>query len=45
MGVELLTVRHKDQIAGVLSCYDRIILFQPNAGDLCRQPGKLRAGC
>ncbi len=26
MGVELLTERHKDQIAGVLSCYDRIIV-------------------
>ena len=26
MGVELLTTRHKDQIAGVLSCYDRILI-------------------
>lgn len=26
MGVELLTERHRDQIAGVLSCYDRIII-------------------
>src|SRR5712692_8030621 len=26
MGVELLTERHKDEIAGVLSCYDRIII-------------------
>ena len=26
MGVELLTERYKDQIAGVLSCYDRIII-------------------
>jgi hypothetical protein len=26
MGVELLTERHKDQIAGILSCYDRIII-------------------
>src|SRR5271157_3116984 len=26
MGVELLTERHKDQIAGVLSCYDRILI-------------------
>ena len=26
MGVELLTERHEDQIAGVLSCYDRIII-------------------
>jgi hypothetical protein len=26
MGVELLTERHKDQIAGLLSCYDRIII-------------------
>src|ERR1700722_17314758 len=25
MGVELLTERHKDKIAGILSCYDRII--------------------
>jgi hypothetical protein len=24
--VELLMERHKDQIAGVLSCYDRIII-------------------
>jgi hypothetical protein len=26
MGVELLTTRHKDQIVGVLSCYDRILI-------------------
>ena len=26
MGVELLTERYRDQIAGVLSCYDRIII-------------------
>ena len=26
MGIELLTERYKDQIAGVLSCYDRIII-------------------
>jgi hypothetical protein len=26
MSVELLTERYKDQIAGVLSCYDRIII-------------------
>src|SRR5258706_7803943 len=26
MGVELLTERHKGQIAGLLSCYDRIII-------------------
>src|SRR5260370_22080121 len=26
MGVELLTERHKDQIGGLLSCYDRIII-------------------
>ena len=26
MGVELLTERHQDQIAGILSCYDRIII-------------------
>ena len=26
MGVELLTERHKNQIAGILSCYDRIII-------------------
>jgi len=26
MGVELLTERHQSQIAGVLSCYDRIII-------------------
>ena len=26
MGVERLTERHKDQIAGVLSCYDRIVI-------------------
>jgi hypothetical protein len=26
MGVELLTERHASQIAGVLSCYDRIII-------------------
>ena len=27
MGIELLTERHADQIAGVLSCYDRILIF------------------
>ena len=26
MSIELLTKRHKDQIAGVLSCYDRILI-------------------
>src|ERR1022692_2667032 len=26
MGVELITERYEDQIAGVLSCYDRIII-------------------
>jgi hypothetical protein len=26
MGVQLLTERHKDKIAGVLCCYDRIII-------------------
>ena len=26
MSIQLLTERHKDQIAGVLSCYDRIII-------------------
>src|ERR1700689_3096555 len=26
MGVELLTKRYKDKIAGILSCYDRIIV-------------------
>ena len=26
MGVELLTERHKEQMAGVLSCHDRIII-------------------
>ena len=26
MGVELLTERYRDQIAGILSCYDRIII-------------------
>jgi hypothetical protein len=26
MGIELLTERYKDQIAGILSCYDRIII-------------------
>lgn len=26
MGIELLTERYKDQLAGVLSCYDRIII-------------------
>jgi hypothetical protein len=26
MGVELITERYEDQIAGVLSCYDRIIV-------------------
>jgi hypothetical protein len=26
MGVELLTERHRNQIAGVLGCYDRIII-------------------
>ena len=27
MGLTLLTERHADQIAGVLSCYDRILVF------------------
>ena len=27
MGVELLTERHASQIAGVLGCYDRILIF------------------
>lgn len=27
MGVELLTERHKEQIAGVLSCWDRVLIF------------------
>ena len=27
MGIELLTERHADQITGVLSCYDRILIF------------------
>jgi hypothetical protein len=27
MGLTLLTERHADQIAGVLSCYDRILIF------------------
>jgi hypothetical protein len=27
MGLVLLTERHKDQIAGVLSCYERILVF------------------
>src|SRR6516162_1204379 len=27
MGLTLLTERHADQIAGVLSCYDRIVVF------------------
>ena len=26
MGIEILTERYKSQIAGVLSCYDRIII-------------------
>ena len=27
MGVELLTERHKDQMAGVLGCWDRVLIF------------------
>ena len=27
MGVELLTARYAKQIAGILSCYDRILIF------------------
>lgn len=27
MGIELLTEQHADQITGVLSCYDRILIF------------------
>lgn len=34
MGVELLTERFSDQIAGVLSCYDRLII-QGTIPDLC----------
>jgi hypothetical protein len=33
VGIELLTERHKDQIAGVLGCWDRMMVFGtlPNA--------------
>jgi len=27
VGIELLTERHKDQIAGVLGCWDRVLVF------------------
>ena len=27
MGVELLTERHAEQIAGVLGCWDRVLIF------------------
>jgi hypothetical protein len=27
MGVELLTERHASQVAGVLGCYDRMLIF------------------
>jgi hypothetical protein len=27
VGIELLTERHADQIAGVLSCWDRMLVF------------------
>ena len=27
MGIELLTERHKDQIKGVLGCWDRMLIF------------------
>ena len=27
MGIELLTERHKEQITGELSCFDRVLLF------------------
>ena len=34
MGVDLLTERFPDQIAGVLSCYDRLII-QGTIPDFC----------
>jgi hypothetical protein len=27
VGIELLTERHRDQIAGVLGCWDRMLIF------------------
>ena len=38
MGLMLLTERHADQIAGVLSCYDRILVFGTLPG-LCFAEG------
>jgi len=38
MGLTLLTERHADQIAGVLSCYDRILVFGTLPG-LCFAEG------
>ena len=38
MGIELLTERRRDQIAGVLSCFDRIII-QGTLPGLCYAEG------
>src|SRR6266436_4833214 len=41
MGIELLTERHREQIAGVLSCFDRIII-QGTLPGLCFADGMTR---
>lgn len=38
MGIELLTQRHSEEIVGVLSCYDRI-LIQGTLPGLCYAEG------
>lgn len=41
MGIELLTERHREQIAGVLSCFDRMII-QGTLPGLCFADGMTR---
>jgi hypothetical protein len=41
VGIELLTERLKDQIAGVLSCWDRVLIFGTLPG-ICYAEGMTR---
>jgi hypothetical protein len=44
MGIELLTERLKDQIGGVLSCWDRVLIFGTLPG-ICYADGMTRHLC
>ena len=41
MGIELLTERHKEQITGELSCFDRVLLFGTVQAELAAIYGNL----